>query len=333
MDDLRPRQTARDNKKGGKAEARRPKGDAMAFREPERPTGGKSGDESNLFSAAHVAERRRQEAWLADRVAKGTRGVFSETIKLSPVLAELLLESNEENRALRRRSLEAYKTDIQNGSWALNGESIKVSVDGLLNDGQHRCTAVVEAGRTIQTIVTFGVDRNSRFTVDQGAVRTAGNYLGMHGVKDANVAAAVAGLIWQYENNTTIGDGGTQLPTKAQVSQTYDKHASAIDASVSAIPGSGRIANSKSVLAFCHFLIARRASVQATAFILRLCLGDGLSRTDPIYRCRERLLNDGRKLRQQHKIELIIRAWNASRSGKQFKKSCQITGAIPAVEK
>jgi hypothetical protein len=101
---------------------------------------------------------------------------------------------------------------------------------------------------------------------------------------------------------------------------------------VRAVPNSGRVAGSKSVLAFCHYLIGRRAPNLATDFIRKLCLGEGLKTTDPIYRCRERLLAD-RRLNASEKIELILRTWNATRGGKVMKRTVHVTGEIPALER
>lgn len=291
----------------------------------------KAGQSPELFSQSNVAEMRRAEAWFDDRLRASQKGVVSEVVVLTPALAELLLARNDSNRAVRPRAVRIYATDIVAGNWELNGESIKVSRDGFLNDGQHRCSAVIEAGRSIRTIILFGVERKSRLTVDQGAVRTSGNYLQMQGVDNSNVAAAVAGLIWQWETRGRVYSGGEMGPTKAQIQETFERHRDSIDASISAMPRGGKMFGSQSVVAFCHWLIARRASSLATSFIGRLCLGEGLTRRDPIYHCRERLLGPHR-LKVQEKVEIIIRTWNASRAGKPATKCSPVLGELPAVE-
>lgn len=286
-----------------------------------------------LFCKTNVTEARRAKAWLDDRIMKGAEGVFTEEVVLTPVRAELLLGLNVDNRNLRERAVETYRTDIVNGDWSLNGETIKVSRDGYLNDGQHRCHAVIAAGRNIRTLITFGLDRESRMTVDQGAVRTAGNYLSMAGHKDSNNIAAVASLIWQYENDGNLVTGNRTHPTKAQVNQTAANHPKIHD-SILAIPTGGTKVASKSVLAFCHYLMARRAGTHAaTSFILNLCLGGVEGRTNPINRVRDRLLADGKKMRAPEKVELIFRGWNASRNGSRLDRSAPILGTIPTLER
>lgn len=280
---------------------------------------------------ANHADARRAKAWLDDRIKRGRREAFCETINLTPALAELLLGRNPDNRNLRQSKVDEFCTDIAAGNWTYNGENIKVSVEGLLNDGQHRCHAVIAAATPIKTDIKFGLSRDSRMTVDQGAVRTAGNYLSMGGVTDANAVAAVAGFVWQYETYGKISTARNGRPTKAQISDTFRRHPK-IAESVRAVPRGGRVAGSKAVLAFCHYPIARKASVLADSFILNLCIGEGLVQTDPVYRCRERLLAD-RKLSHSEKIELILRTWNATRTGRRAVKTSHIVGEIPELER
>lgn len=287
-----------------------------------------------LFSHANVAETRRAVAWLNDRIARASpANPITEVVDLTPVMAELLLERNPENRHLRDSRVAEYTIDITNGDWEFNGENIKVSADGRLNDGQHRCHAVIRAGRAIRTAIMFGLERDSRMTVDQGAVRTLGNYLTMDGHKRANILAATASLVYQYETSGRIMSGGRGKPTKVQARRIVEQRPELID-SVEAIPRGGRIASSPAVLAFCHHVFARRAGASAaTSFILSLSLGDGLPASSPIYRAREKLLVEGKRLRAWEKVELIFRTWNAWRRGKKQTKASPILGDLPTLER
>jgi len=68
---------------------------------------------------------------------------------------------------------------------------------GQLNDGQNRCAAVVRSGLTVPTIFVFGLERETRLTVDQGVGKRPGDYLAMSGVANSNHVAAIAAMIWQ----------------------------------------------------------------------------------------------------------------------------------------
>lgn len=290
------------------------------------------GNDENLFSAANASDARRALAWFEDRVRRGRGGVVTETVKLTPALAELLLSKNPDNRNLRDRLVEIYAADMRNGDWSLNGEGIKVSLDGLLNDGQHRCQAVVRSGRSIDTLITFGLARDSRMTVDQGGVRTAGNYLAMSGVENSNVVAAVAGMVWQLQTLRRISRGGHDKPTKAQVRMTARQHPE-ISASIKGIPSHARVGRSQSVLVFCHYLLTQRVAARedVDAFFRRLVLGESLTRNDPIYHCRERLISNQRMMLDE-KVEIILRTWNAHRKGQKQTKCSPVLGELPVVE-
>ena len=95
-------------------------------------------------------------------------------MNISPVQAALWLQGNNGNRPLSHALVKAYATDMKNGDWALNGETIKISYDAdgnvLVVDGQHRLHAVIEANTTIQSVVVVQVE-DARF-IDNGRGRT-----------------------------------------------------------------------------------------------------------------------------------------------------------------
>lgn len=285
----------------------------------------------SLYTDAHATRARRAHAWLVDRLEYARKnGVFSETVELDPVLAELLLTHNPGNRSLRNVNLTRIEEDIRGGRWEVNGESVKVSLDGQLNDGQHRCTGVVNTGMSIRTVITFGLDRKSRLTVDQGANRSAGDYLGMEGIAYANNAAAVAGMIWQIANHGGIFAGGVFRPTKSQVQETFYQHPKIKD-SILAVPYKGaRLVGGVSTLAFCHYMFALKNRKAADAFVAQLVNGDELKRSDVLYVARAKLMGDNR-LRPAEKIEVIFRAWNAVRSGRAL-KTIPVHKRLPSIE-
>ncbi len=278
---------------------------------------------ASLFSIADVAETRRASAKLQACLSRGRHERFAEEIELTPALAEILLASNPDNRRVSDAVVDRYATDIREGNWKLNGETIKVSADGLLNDGQHRCSAVAKAGRSIHTIIIFGVDRDSRLTIDQGKIRTPGEYLGMQGVPDGNHAAAVAKLIWQFNTYGLVSSSSHFAPTKSQIQEAFKTNPTILD-SVRAIPKRASLVGGTSVLAFCHFMFAKRDVAAAKYFIDRLVKGNGLNEGEPIFLARERLLAD-RRMPLSDKVELLFRAWNLHRRGERGRTKLQLT--------
>lgn len=267
-------------------------------------------------------ERFRMLDWLQERIDASIKEPVTEVVTLTPVLARILLERNEANRPVSAINLDRMQRDITEGRWAFNGEALIVAKDGKLNDGQHRCMAVIEAGRPIRTVIVFGPDRQSRLTLDQGVVRTAGHYLGMNGFSDANVVGSVAAFVWQYKTMGRLSAGAFGRATKSEVLATA-QHYSTIPDSVKfvSVKGAG-VLGSKSLIAFAHWAIADRAgSYEADKFMDRLIKGTGLQEGDPILYARNRLIDmrgDGK--RPSERAELIFRAWNAYRNNERVQR-------------
>lgn len=77
---------------------------------------------------------------------------------ISPEMAANLLENNTGNRKISKGTVQAYAQDILAGNWDETvGVAISIDEDGVLRDGQHRLTAIVQAGKGIYTWVCRNV--------------------------------------------------------------------------------------------------------------------------------------------------------------------------------
>jgi hypothetical protein len=216
----------------------------------------------------------------------------------------------------------------------LNGETVIISKDGKLNNGQHRCHAVVSANRSIPVVMVFGVTRDSRMTLDMGASRTVGHFLSMQGYSDYNHLAAVANFVWQWQTNGAIQNGGKASATKTEALAIVDKY-DILPECLHAVSKKGAgVIGGRTVLAFCFFAIWRTAGRKAAdEFVSQLIDGDGLDKKSPILYCRNRLIEERGWTRAPHKIELIFKCWNAWRT-KEMPTRFLISGkGLPKLEK
>ena len=77
---------------------------------------------------------------------------------IRPEIAASLLETAENNRRLSKGTVSAYVADLLSGNWDETvGSAISIDTDGVLRDGQHRLTAIVESGVSIHMWVCRGV--------------------------------------------------------------------------------------------------------------------------------------------------------------------------------
>jgi hypothetical protein len=285
--------------------------------------------------AATVTKLPKQKVgtvhWLNECVERGKNEVFSEAIEVSPGLASVLLERNPDNRNIRQTKVLQYEADMRACRWSFNGEPIIISKDGLINDGQHRLRAVVDANVTVPMLFVFGVEREARLTVDQGAARSAGDYLGMEGVENALAAAGIARLVIAIERER-----------HARLYREHDVTNIEVRRRVNADPKIGEAAHyamsvykytkafaAPSVIGTAFYLLSEIHPDDAKAFMDQVCLGENLRRTEPAYAVRDAMLSLGRT--RGPKLEDIFRGWVKFRSGESL-KIAKVLGHFPELD-
>jgi hypothetical protein len=255
-------------------------------------------------------------AWFHACVEEAKSGPITKVVDMGPALAKEMLSDNADNRSVRHTKFVQYSSDMASGKWAFNGEPIIISKEGKLNDGQHRCLAAIDANATIKTLIVFGVDRESRVTVDQGGARSAGDYLGMEGVANAAMQAAIARMVIGYESTGGQGLGNNSTISNAEVCARVHKDSGIAEA---ATFGHTHHAYSRnfvagSVVGFAYYILARHNRDEARQFLSRVCRGDGLKMRDPAHTLREKLIGKEDRGREK-KVALIFKAWNFNRRG------------------
>lgn len=257
------------------------------------------------------------EAWFNNRVKMGGKSVHTEQVTLTPALAHVLIDHNEGNRPIRIAKLSQYIDDIKNDRWEFNGETIIISKEGLMNNGQHRSHAVVETGIGIPVLFVFGVDRQSRKTVDTGANRGPHDQLSADGFSQPTTMAAITRFVLSYENNE--GKGFANL-NRISGQDVYERAKSedAINEAACFPYKYGSKAKRlapPSVLGFCYYEFTKVDKQAAQKFLDQVITGVNLAADSAAYVTREKLMELGGILREQ-KIELLFRGFLAFRKGK-----------------
>lgn len=305
------------------------RGNHTMLKVAEKPTSGKA----NVAQFVGFSEDHRAAMWLDEEVKKARKGVTTQVVELTPALARVLMDRNPKNRKISDLVVESYTRDIEHGKWRFNGEALIIADDGTLNDGQHRCSAVIAADKPVMATLVIGVERDSRATLDQGRTRTVGDYLAMEGYVNTNQLGAAASFVFQHQARGYLAKGGSGKPTKSEVMALIDLNPSLVQ-SVAQVQVKGAAAyGGQSMLAFCHWTFWQ-ASDRASAddFIRKLTEGAGLLARDPILYLRNRLVNERGRLRPNDKAELIFRAWNASRRGETPKNLPILGSVLPVLE-
>lgn len=254
--------------------------------------------------------------WLEARIERIEReGVFAEVIKLTPALAKEFLDHNADNRPIRKSKLKQVVDEIAEGRYTLNGETVIFADTGQMNDGQHRCQAVVETMRPVDTVIVFGVTRESRRTVDNGAARSPGDHLFVEGFTYANDMASVGRFVlaWEHGNKRNLAQMNRIAPT-AIVDRGLD------DPALHEAAVFGRTHYTKapvaapSVIGFVYYAFSAIDKAAAEDFLTKVVYGANLDPESAAYQVREQLLAMDRKVRE-HRVEYLFAGFVAHRAG------------------
>lgn len=147
--------------------------------------------------------------------------------EITPEVATTMLSKKNTNRSIRLTQLNRIKRALVNQRWQINGETIIFDHDGRLLEGQHRLQAVIDAQETVWTLIVHGIDRDRFKTMGQGSKRTAGDILGIQGVKNATHIAAA--LRWVYRYETGQMTNAHPNITDDELTDTLPMHAAILD--------------------------------------------------------------------------------------------------------
>jgi hypothetical protein len=243
----------------------------------------------------------------------------TEIITLTPNMAKKLLETNKENnRPLKNANISTLKADIIAGRWKLNGESIKISENGKLIDGQHRCLAVISANIPIQTLIVYEVEESSFDTIDLGTIRTVSDLLAINGQKNTNIAAAIVTKYLMY--NKIISDSRSIksyfIPKSEPIKFYYENEnlVKEVTCHVSKYYSKLRLYTKAEIGGTILYLhITKKHSLNTIiSFFNQLFFYENIE-NDMIIQLRERLIKDGlcsRKMTNNNKYSLLIKTWN-----------------------
>lgn len=256
-------------------------------------------------------------------VTKNGRAMMSDVIALTPELARGYLDSMVKNRPLMENTVIGYADAICRGEWQVNGEALKFDEDERMIDGQHRCEAVILAGKPIDTLVVRGLKTKVFHTIDQHARRYVNQVLAIQGEKHYTTLAGALSWLHKY-NSGRCNDSGAMLSTTQALSMLRGN--TGLRDSAGFIRGEcDKVVRflSASAATFMHYVMAQAAPNKAAEFWRGVALGDSLPAGSPIYMLRERLISNRSSVAKApiaHQVAWCIKAWNAFRAGRKLSR-------------
>lgn len=242
-------------------------------------------------------------------------GISVYLVYLTPEVATSMLARKNTNRSFRLPQLNKLKRAMELGRWEINGETIIFDEDGRLIEGQHRLKAVVESGVSIWSFCVHGIDRERFKTMGQGAKRTAGDILGIQGLKNSRNLAAALRWVYRYEND--FMNNPHPNITDDELADTLPDHPTIVDSFSLGAKAHGLAA--PGMVTALHYLCSKRDKGIANDFFWKFATGEHLDQGDVILVLRNRLLRSlgkrGTKyvMRDEQKAPTIVNAWNLIR--------------------
>lgn len=253
-------------------------------------------------------------------------GITMEIIELSPEVAKGFLEFlPERQRSLSPASVDMYTADMLEGEWIFTGDAIRFDTEGNLIDGQHRCTSVVESGRTVPAVVIRGLGGDAILNLDNGRRRSFADDLKIKGYPNHTNLAAIVGRVWHWEHGN-FGYKGVPMvqnalyantsPTRSQLWSTLTGHEELVEVATHA----QRIARytpnvPASVNGFAWWLLGKADVDKREAFFHELV--NGVTQNNPEYpitvlkRVTTRRMGPSERPESWVWLAYYIKAWNA----------------------
>lgn len=295
----------------------------------EAPNGKAKVPAEPVFLNQNTAAVRRAKAWLDQRIDEAKKlpksQLFSEVVTVTPALAELiLLEHNTGNRAIRPNRVDRWTDTIKEGRMKLTSQGLSFARDGNLNNGQHRLTAIVAAGRPVVMNAVFGEERECFDILDTGANRTGGDALRIAGYEHQNTLASGARLY------TLIKNGQRHKKSRVISNDILRATVEAHPGLAGSVPDARRIlrkTHSSSAAVVAALYIIKSETYDADRlddFITQVVDGSNLKKGGPILILRDGLTSKafGAKYStSEHKAmaiaAAIVNAWNLWVTGKR----------------
>lgn len=211
-------------------------------------------------------------------------------VTLTPEKCLQLLESKFNNRPLNDLHVKRLAQQIKDGLWIFNGDTIKVSDEGEVLDGQHRLWACIEAKAPIETVVVHGVRREAFATIDTlRRARTPADMVALLGATRYRTILGTA-LSWliRWEQGTLPEYRSPHNRVEnSDVEAAFKKHPNMAAAVVKCMP-LRRLCN-PAVLACIYYNAANRNDVIAEMFVASIENPASLNVTHPFYQFRVHL--------------------------------------------
>lgn len=244
----------------------------------------------------------------------------SVVVKIYPAVAQAILSAyNTQNRSLKKGLERSLGLVVQNEVFELTGDTIKMSKNGVLLDGQHRLKSCAISSVPIMSHMVFGLRDEVFDVLDQGYKRTPADVLKLRGIRDATWIASSIRWVVSLETGT-IASRSREALSPRDIRELAEGRLKDLHDYVPA----GRLINEAfghppSLITALAFVIGKRNEKLAKDFIHEWVHGARVGRNENFDTLNLRLMTlqkqSGGRVNSYVRAALIIQmfnAWNAN---------------------
>jgi hypothetical protein len=240
---------------------------------------------------------------------------------LTPERAMELLELNTHNRPLNDQHVKRLAKQIIEGKWKFNGDTIKISDDHKVLDGQHRLWAIVEAKTPVETILVRGIERDAFATIDTlRKPRSGSDVLALNGATRylKYTSAALQWLARWQRGTIEAYRAPINRIENSDIEKMWEDNPG-IERAIERVTKLRPVA-SPSLLGFFYFILSNRSPELAERMVHTLENPAQVGMNDPFFRLRIYLTSENNK----HKdpvvvIAMMVKAANAAFHGNEIR--------------
>ncbi len=247
-------------------------------------------------------------------------GVTARLMEITPELAESWLKKNPRvQRNMSQAEVDMLVRGIATGEWLFNGATIVFGSDGRLYDGQHRLAACVKSGKSITSLVVYGVDKAAFASMDVGRARRPADALRTEGFAYVNQINAACQTLYRYEHNLPLRSQGRRSIrlSPAEILLIVKAHKGLEDCGRRANP-LGKVVHNTGVTTAAMWLFERKSKEASAEFFAKLASGENLEKGSPILMLRNKIMPE--RLDYATLAHMMFQAWNTFRAGETFRR-------------
>jgi len=141
-----------------------------------------------------------------DRRQLDERGMVGQAkfMRITPTLSTSLLAKKNINRKMSPVHVEKFVRLIRSGLWCSAASFIHISKEGILLNGQHRLTAIVETGITVYSWVLSGLSDEVFYFLDQHSMARMMQHMLPDTVESRAQMQAIANAIYDIRHNKWV---------------------------------------------------------------------------------------------------------------------------------